>query len=131
MVAHLTARPMRYSELRRAIPQLSEKVLAETLRELESLGVVDKGVFACGAKAATLYSLTAKGQAMGPMLRLACAWARAHASEYGVDFLHGPPCAPNALQTEFDKLIAEAAGPQMIGARALAERARCVTRQVA
>lgn len=105
-VAHLSARPMRYSDLRRAIPQLSDKVLAATLRGLEELGIVTRSTSeSSGSK---VYRLTAKGRAMAPMLRLACAWARTHATEYGVDFLHGPPCAPDALDVEFRAVMTEA-----------------------
>lgn len=107
-VAHLSARPMRYSDLRRAIPQLSDKVLAATLRELEELGILSRSTADRESAGSKVYRLTAKGQAMAPMLRLACAWARTHASEYGVDFLHGPPCAPNALEVEFRAVVSEA-----------------------
>lgn len=105
-VAHLSAQPMRYSDLRRAIPQLSDKVLAATLRGLEELGIVTRSTSeSSGSK---VYRLTAKGRAMAPTLRLACAWARTHATEYGVDFLHGPPCAPDALEVEFRAVVTEA-----------------------
>jgi DNA-binding HxlR family transcriptional regulator len=105
--AHLGARAMRYSELRRAIPQLSDKVLGETLRELEGFGVVAAAT-PHARSSIKHYSLTPRGRAMAPMLRLACAWARAHAGEYGVDFLHAPPCAPDALQVELHSMLAEA-----------------------
>jgi DNA-binding HxlR family transcriptional regulator len=100
-VAHLGAHPMRYSELRRAIPQLSDKVLGETLRELEELGILFRATSKTDARPIGVYCLTQRGQALAPMLRLACAWARTHAAEYGVDFLDGPPCGPKALETEF------------------------------
>ena len=106
VVAHLGARAMRYSDLRRAIPQLSDKVLASTLRELESLGITARAT--SDAESRPVYCLTAKGHALAPMLRLACAWARTQAAEYGIDFLHGPPCGPKALETEFATIVAEA-----------------------
>jgi DNA-binding HxlR family transcriptional regulator len=108
MVAHLGGRAMRYSELRRAIPQLSDKVLAATLRELEGLGIIGKAASDTESGPVAVYCLTAKGHALAPMLRLACAWARTHATEYGVDFLHGPPCGPRALEVEFAAIVAEA-----------------------
>ena len=109
VVAHLSARAMRYSELSRAIPQLSGKVLAATLRELESLGITARATSNGERHPVAVYCLTAKGQAMTPMLRLACAWARTHAAEYGIDFLHGPPCGTRVLEREFAAIVAEAA----------------------
>ncbi len=108
MVAHLGAHPMRYSELRRAIPQLSDKVLAATLRELEDLGIVARATSETESGPVAVYCLRTKGHAMAPMVRLACAWARTHAAECGVDFLHGPPCGPKALEAEFAAIVAEA-----------------------
>ena len=107
VVAHLSSRAMRYSDLRRAIPQLSDKVLAATLKELEHLGIGIKAASDGASSDVRVYRLTAKGQALAPMLRLACAWARVHAADYGVDFLHGPPCAPNALKAELKNIVAE------------------------
>jgi DNA-binding HxlR family transcriptional regulator len=108
IIAHLGGGPMRYSELRRVIPQLSDKVLATTLRQLESLRIIERAASRTESGPIPLYCLTAKGQALSPMLRLACAWARTHATEYGVDFLHGPPCGPGALKAEFAAIVAEA-----------------------
>jgi DNA-binding HxlR family transcriptional regulator len=108
MVAHLGAHAMRYSDLRRAIPQLSDKVLAAALRELENLGIVARATSETESGPVAVDRLTTKGHAMAPVLRLACAWARTHAAEYGVDFLHGPPCGPKALETEFAAIVAVA-----------------------
>jgi DNA-binding HxlR family transcriptional regulator len=118
VVGHLSVRAMRYSELRRAIPQLSDKVLSETLRELEGLRVVARATAHGEASGFTVYCLTARGQAMIPLLRLASAWARTHGSEYAVEFLHGPPCAPNTLQAELENFNAEATTqPVLAGAQ--------------
>lgn len=90
MVAHLGAQAMRYSELRRAIPELSDKVLAATLRELEDLGIVARATSETESGSVAVYRLTSKGHAMAPVLRLAGAWARTHAAEYGVALTDSP-----------------------------------------
>ena len=114
VVAHLSSRPMRYSDLRRAIPQISDKVLVATLKELEHLGIGIKAASENASSDIRIYRLTARGQALAPMLRLACAWARVHAADYGVDFLHGPPCAPNALKVELKSIVAETISQQTL-----------------
>jgi DNA-binding HxlR family transcriptional regulator len=93
VVAQLESRAMRYSELRRAVPELSDKVLAATLRELESLGIIVRTSLNWPLEPVPigLYGLSAKGRALRPMLTLAAAWARAHAAEYGIRFLNGQP----------------------------------------
>lgn len=85
VIAYLGRGPMRFSELRRAIPQQSDKVLAATLRDLENLGLVNKTI-AREATTPVVYRLTPKGHELRPTLKLACNWALAHASEYKVRF---------------------------------------------
>ena len=41
----LAARPRRFSELHRAIPDISKRMLAQTLRDLERDGLADREVF--------------------------------------------------------------------------------------
>ena len=42
----LASRPRRFSELHRAIPDISKRMLTQTLRDLERDGLVDREVFA-------------------------------------------------------------------------------------
>jgi DNA-binding HxlR family transcriptional regulator len=56
----LSTQVMRYSELRKDIPHISDKMLTTQLRELEEDGYVNRKVFAV-VPPKTEYSLTEKG----------------------------------------------------------------------
>lgn len=45
ILCHLNCGPMRTSEFRKAIPNLSQKVLTQSLRELEEAGIVTRTVY--------------------------------------------------------------------------------------
>jgi DNA-binding HxlR family transcriptional regulator len=70
----LCAKPKRFSELREAIPDISDRLLAERLRELEDEGIVSREV-STGRPVQVTYSLTAKGQALKPIIDAIQAWA--------------------------------------------------------
>lgn len=59
----LRDRVMRYGELRKDIPHISDKMLTTQLRELEEDGLVQRKVYAV-VPPKTEYRLTAKGQDM-------------------------------------------------------------------
>jgi DNA-binding HxlR family transcriptional regulator len=70
----LAARPARFSEIHRAIPGLSDRLLAERLRELVAAGVVCKSG---GPTARAAYALTDRGRRLLPGLDELRGWARA------------------------------------------------------
>lgn len=59
----LKAKTLRYTELEKAIPHISQKMLTKTLKELGADGMVEKKVYA-KVPPHTEYSLTAKGKKM-------------------------------------------------------------------
>jgi len=75
IVCALTERSMRYGELGKAIPGLSDRLLSQRLRELEEEGLVEREVEA-GAPVRVVYSLTEAGQQLDPVLSELKAWAR-------------------------------------------------------
>ncbi|MEV0644455.1 helix-turn-helix domain-containing protein [Phytomonospora sp. NPDC050363] len=68
-----------YSQLARALPALSDKVLTERLRHLESTGVVVREVTA-GFPVRVSYALTDSGRRLGPVLQGLWDWGSAHRS---------------------------------------------------
>jgi DNA-binding HxlR family transcriptional regulator len=70
----LFARPvLRFSELERAIPRVSQKMLAQQLRELERDGLVERKVYA-EVPPKVEYRLTEWGQALCPALDQLLEW---------------------------------------------------------
>ena len=70
----LLQRPARFSELARAVPGLSERVLGERLRELEEAGVVERRVDP-GPPISVTYRLTPLGEGLEPSMRELREWA--------------------------------------------------------
>ncbi|HEU4739525.1 MAG TPA: helix-turn-helix domain-containing protein [Solirubrobacterales bacterium] len=75
IVVALTERPMRYRELGKAVPGLSDRLLSQRLRELEEEGLVERQVEA-GTPVRVTYSLTVLGQELDPVLSELKSWAR-------------------------------------------------------
>jgi DNA-binding HxlR family transcriptional regulator len=66
----------RYSDIRAAVPALSDKMLAERLKELEAAGVVTRTVVP-STPVRVDYRLTAKGRALEAPVAAVAAWAEA------------------------------------------------------
>lgn len=82
ILAHLKEGPMRYGELRRAIPRLSDKMLAQRLRELEESGLVTRRKSG-GRGAQSVYALTSRVHALRPALAALNAWGTRMSAEVG------------------------------------------------
>src|SRR5579883_3518364 len=68
----LAQRPARFSELHRAVPNLSDRVLGERLHELTEAGLVIREE---GDHGSVTYSLTSTGADLKPALDALRAWA--------------------------------------------------------
>ncbi|ANP85699.1 helix-turn-helix transcriptional regulator [Rhizobium leguminosarum] len=64
----------RFGRLRQAIPEISEKMLAQQLRELEADGLVDRKAYP-ELPAKVVYSLTERGVALNAAAEALCRWA--------------------------------------------------------
>ena len=66
---------MRFSEVAQAIPELSDRLLSERMKELESRGIVERHVYA-EPPVRVEYELTTMGRDLAPSLRELRRWAR-------------------------------------------------------
>ena len=66
---------MRFGELQRAIPDISQKMLTVTLRTLEQDGIVNRRVYA-QIPPKVEYSLTERGLSLLPHLNALIGWAK-------------------------------------------------------
>jgi DNA-binding HxlR family transcriptional regulator len=67
--------PLHFSGIRQLVPELSDRLLSERLKELEAEGVVERRVLD-GSPVRVEYSLTEKGQALEPAVRALKDWGR-------------------------------------------------------
>jgi DNA-binding HxlR family transcriptional regulator len=72
--------PARYAELRDAIPDISDRMLSERLRELEDEGIVSRNVIPA-SPVRVEYALTPKGRALEPALAAIGKWAQRWAED--------------------------------------------------
>lgn len=79
----LRARPRRFGVLRRHLPPVSAKVLAETLQSMERDGFVRRRPAADAPGRAVEYELSEFGRSLLPVIDHARQWGRAHLSELG------------------------------------------------
>jgi DNA-binding HxlR family transcriptional regulator len=67
--------PLRFSEISHAVPELSDRLLSERMKELEARGVVTRHVDP-GPPVKVLYELTDMGRSLEPALQELKSWAR-------------------------------------------------------
>jgi DNA-binding HxlR family transcriptional regulator len=81
---HLSAAevPCRFGELRREIPNATEKMIVQQLRELEAAGIVRRRIFR-EVPPRVEYSLTEEGKELRQSLEPLCAWGERYAKRIG------------------------------------------------
>ena len=67
--------PLRFSEVRDLVPDISDRLLSERMKELEAEGIVERRVSDCGPVKVE-YALTDKGRALEPTVRALKRWAQ-------------------------------------------------------
>lgn len=77
---HLIGHTLRFSELQRIMPQATQKMLTQQLRELEADGLVHREVFPV-VPPKTEYSLTEYGASLEPVLTAMCDWGNEHLAD--------------------------------------------------
>jgi DNA-binding HxlR family transcriptional regulator len=69
--------PLRFSQIKHLVPDLSDRLLSERLKELEGEGIVARYEEGAACSRAQ-YGLTAKGRALEPAVRALKTWANTH-----------------------------------------------------
>lgn len=67
--------PLRFSEIRRACPPVSDRILTKELRELEQCGLISREEFPV-TPPKTEYRLTALGQSLRPVMTVMADWGK-------------------------------------------------------
>lgn len=73
----LSESPMRFSELKRAIPKITQKMLTKQLRKLESQEIIARKVYA-EVPPRVEYSITEYGKTLHPILNAMHEWGIKH-----------------------------------------------------
>ena len=84
---HLLEETKRFGELRRLIPEASQRMLTMQLRELEADGVLHREVFR-QVPPKVEYSLTEFGRSLEPTLRAMSAWGRQYQGQASANAAH-------------------------------------------
>lgn len=87
---------LRYSELRREMTNITDAVLAATLKEMIASKLIERKSYD-EIPPKVEYSLTDKGQSVVPILRSICEWSRI---TYREDAL---PTIPRCLKCDYEK----------------------------
>jgi DNA-binding HxlR family transcriptional regulator len=66
--------PAHFSEIRALVPEISDRLLSERLKELEAEGIVERSVLD-GSPVRVEYAMTDKGRALEPTVRALKSWA--------------------------------------------------------
>ena len=90
ILARLKQQPMRYGDLRRAIPDLSDKVLTERLGGLREVGLVESVVDTNGV---ARYRLTARGESLRAVFQALYDWGDTEAVRFKVNIRPPAPAA--------------------------------------
>ena len=88
---HLTLKTRRFGELQRLIPQATQKMLTQQLRELERDNLVIRTVYPV-VPPKVEYSLSDLGKSIKPILAAMCDW--------GTDYMTSHGITPNCFMSE-------------------------------
>ena len=71
--------PKRFSELKRGITGMTQRSLAQQLRELQSTGIIERTVYP-DTPPRVVYAITPLGRSLRPLLDAMCQWGRSHSA---------------------------------------------------
>jgi DNA-binding HxlR family transcriptional regulator len=92
ILGNLSFAPMRYNQLRRSIPNITQKVLTQQLKELENCHLVSRRDYSQKVLMVE-YSLTELGQRLIPAMAPLHEWGKAFIEKHGtsIDPMYTPP----------------------------------------
>jgi len=76
---HLGESTLRFSELKKTLPKITQKMLTQQLRELEASGLVNRFIYT-QIPPKVEYSLTPAGKSLLPILDTLCQWGLTYAN---------------------------------------------------
>lgn len=77
VLCHLTEGVKRFGELKRDMPEITQKMLTQQLRELEHDGIIDRKIYT-QVPPKVEYSLTEYGQTLRGVLNVMAEWGLKH-----------------------------------------------------
>jgi len=80
---HLLAETIRFNELRRLMPEITQRMLTKQLRELEADNLVSRKVYA-QVPPKVEYSITEYGKTLMPVIRALRTWGAQHLKKMSV-----------------------------------------------
>ncbi len=80
IIWHLGENTLRFSELKKTLPKITQKMLTQQLRELEQDGLVKRFIYA-QVPPKVEYSLTADGKTLLPILKTMSQWGIGYAND--------------------------------------------------
>jgi len=86
IIFHLSGGKKRFNELRRLMPNVSQRMLTRQLRELEEHGIIERKVYA-EVPPKVEYSLTELGDSLNPILDVLHEWGSEHYEIMGLNLL--------------------------------------------
>jgi DNA-binding HxlR family transcriptional regulator len=93
---HLMDGTLRFNELRRKLPAVTQRMLTKQLRELEDCGLISRKVYPV-VPPRVEYTLTPLGETLKPVIRALAAWGDEHVFCHpGGMELREASCAPAA-----------------------------------
>lgn len=76
-------KPLRYSELRKLMPSVTERTLSLQLKQLEADGIVERTVYTDNPPLRVDYGLTEFGKSLSPLLKAIAKWGELAVGELG------------------------------------------------
>ncbi|MBQ0148891.1 MAG: helix-turn-helix transcriptional regulator [Flavobacteriaceae bacterium] len=88
ILAHLIDEAKRYNELRKELPDVTERTLSIQLKQLEADGLVYREVYGNKPPLKVIYGLTEMGKSFIPVLNILMDWGNQVVKEFDVELVN-------------------------------------------